>query len=265
MSSPSTVSAIACVTLFLASAAPARTLNVCAEPDNLPFSRNDGTGFEVEIARLLGRDLNAEVQFVWLSSRNMHGFIHKTLGAGLCDAIMGLPAGVEGAAVTRPYYRTGWMFATRGGDTIPVHSFDDAVLRETVGVPVAGDGYDTVPAAALVRRGALGQLRTFPINGPASDQPAGMLDAVESGAIDVAVAWGPQAGWYAATHPGVRLTPTPVSDNALPLTQAVAVAVAPADSALRDQLDVALERNAIAITAILRKWQVPLLPLEDRQ
>jgi mxaJ protein len=245
---------------LLAASASARTLTVCAEPDNLPFSRADGTGFEVEIAQLLAGDIAADVRFAWLSSRNVHGFVRKTLGKGLCDAIVGMPEGTEGVLETRPYYRTGWVFVTRTGG--PVRSFEEAAQHESVGVPVAGDGYDTAPAAALARRGAIGKLRVFPINGPNARQQVHMLDAVDGNRVDVAVAWGPQAGWYAASHADVSLTPTPASDGTLPLTEAIAVAVAPGNTSLRDALDAALARNEAAVTAILRKWHVPLLPME---
>ena len=244
---------------LLAGSASAATLTVCAEPDNLPFSRSDETGFEIEIAQLLARDIGADVKFVWLSSRNIHGFVRKTLGKGLCDAIIGMPEGVEGVLETRPYYRTGWVFVTRGDK---VGSFEEAARYPSVGVPVAGDGYDTAPAAALARRGATDKLKTFPSNGPDAQQPARMLDAVERDWIDVAVAWGPQAGWYAANHRDVSLTPAPEQDGTLPLTEAIAVAVAPGNTVLRDALDAALAHKAAAVKAILRKWYVPLLPME---
>lgn len=262
MSSRFRISLVAALAL-LAPPASAATLTVCAEPDNLPFSRSDGTGFEVEIARLLARSVGADVEFKWISSRNMHGFIRKTLGKGVCDAIVGMPEGVEGVLETQPYYRTGWVFVTRKGAG-HVGSFDDAVLRGTVAVPVAGDGYDTPPAAAVAHRGAAGRLKAFPINGPSAQQPSQMLDAVAAGRVDVAVAWGPQAGWYAANHPQVTLAPTPERDGALPFTQSIAVAVAPGNTTLRDRLDIALSRNAAAVAGILRKWDVPLLTMEAR-
>jgi mxaJ protein len=248
---------------LLAASASARTLTICAEPDNLPFSRADGTGFEIEIAQLLARDLGADLKFAWVSARNVHGFTRKTLGSGLCDGLIGMPVGAEGVLQTRPYYRTGWMFVTRSGGGA-VRSFDDAATQSEIAVPVSGDGYDTAPAAALARRGVIGKIRGFPINGPSAQRPSRMLDAVEANGVAVAIGWGPQAGWYVAQHRSLTLTPTPERDGGLPLTETVAVAVAPGNTALRDALDAALQRNAAAVIAILRKWHVPLLPMEER-
>jgi mxaJ protein len=46
--------------LCVASAvAPARELRVCADPDNLPLSHADGSGFENRIARLVADEMGA--------------------------------------------------------------------------------------------------------------------------------------------------------------------------------------------------------------
>jgi ABC-type amino acid transport substrate-binding protein len=42
-------------------------LRVCADPSNLPFSSSDAAtpGFEVELARLVARELGVEARFEW--------------------------------------------------------------------------------------------------------------------------------------------------------------------------------------------------------
>jgi mxaJ protein len=263
MSSRCRISVIFGMLFLLAGPVSARTVTFCAEPDNLPFSNQDGTGFEIEIARVVTKALGADPAFIWISSRNMHGFLRKTLGRGMCDAIVGMPVGVEGVAETRPYYRTGWMFVSRSDGTRAIHSFDDLTLREfTVAVPEAGDGFDTAPAIALARRGLTAKLRLFPVNGPADapDRATRMLDAVLAGNVDLAVAWGPVAGWYAARHPGLTLVPTPTRDGlGVAFTQAIAIAVPPRNLALRDALDEALDRERAAVRRILLAWHVPVL------
>ena len=65
---------------FLGSAATARDLRVCADPNNLPFSSARGDGFENKIAELLARELGANLKYFWWSQRR--GFIRNTLNAG---------------------------------------------------------------------------------------------------------------------------------------------------------------------------------------
>ena len=55
-----------CALALAASGANARELRVCADPDNLPYSKEDGSGFENRIAQLLARELGAELRYEWL-------------------------------------------------------------------------------------------------------------------------------------------------------------------------------------------------------
>jgi len=45
--------------------ADARSLRVCADPNNLPYSDARGEGFENRIVTLLAADLGAEVEYTW--------------------------------------------------------------------------------------------------------------------------------------------------------------------------------------------------------
>src|SRR6478672_2825937 len=73
--------------LISASAAQAaglpHALRVCADPDNLPYSHADGSGFENRLAVLVAKELALPVEFTWMPLRR--GFVRKTAGEGLCD------------------------------------------------------------------------------------------------------------------------------------------------------------------------------------
>ena len=88
-------------------------LRVCADPNGLPYSDARGAGFENRIAELLGRDLGWPVTYAWRPQRR--GFLRETLDAGRCDVVMGVPAGLEAVATTRPYYRSSYVFLARSG------------------------------------------------------------------------------------------------------------------------------------------------------
>ena len=77
-------------------------LRVCADPNNLPFSNRARDGFENRIADVLGADLGEPVTYTWWPQRR--GFIRNTLGAGLCNVVIGIVAGDQQVSTTVPYY-----------------------------------------------------------------------------------------------------------------------------------------------------------------
>ena len=60
-------------------------LRVCADPNNRPFSAEDGSGMENKIAELIGQELGADVTYTWFAQRR--GFLRNTLNAGKCDLV----------------------------------------------------------------------------------------------------------------------------------------------------------------------------------
>jgi mxaJ protein len=81
--------------------------------------------------------------------------------------------------------------------------------------------------------------------------------------VDVAIVWGPLAGYLAKQHPGkLDLVPAPQSDPPLPLAFSISMGVRKQDTALRDQLNAALRRDKPAIDRILRDYGVPQVPGE---
>lgn len=241
-----------------------RTLRVCADPNNLPFSSRRLDGFENRIAAVVARELGARVAYVWWPQRR--GFLRSTLDAGRCDVVIGTSAELDAVLATRPYYRSTYVFVTRA-DARPVRSFGDSSLRaRRIGVHFTGAGGNPPPAEALARHGLAENLVGFSIYGDYREPhpPARLIDAVTSGEVDVAVAWGPLAGYFA--QPGrartaLRLVPVPATDESpgLPMTFAIAMGVRRGDTALRDELQRALDRRAPEIRAILERFGVPLV------
>jgi polar amino acid transport system substrate-binding protein len=86
-----------------------RYLRICADPSNLPFSSADAAtpGFEVELARLIARELGVEARLQWSPT-----FVRplQPLRDGACDLFIGLPtderftAGNPWVATSQPYY-----------------------------------------------------------------------------------------------------------------------------------------------------------------
>jgi mxaJ protein len=243
---------------------PARVLRVCADPNNLPFSNEREEGFENRIAQLIATEIDARVEYTWWAQRR--GFVRNTLRAGECDVIMGIPSSFELALATRPYYRSTYVFAYRRDSGLDIRSFDDPRLRELlIGVQVIGDDYNNSPPAhALSNRGIIDNIRGFSVLGDYREEvpPARILDAVAAGSIDIAVVWGPLAGWY--THArDLPLHLEPVQPQIdlpyLPFVFDIALGVRREDTALHEELEEVLERRAAAIDSILRAYHVPTI------
>ena len=250
--------AIAALCLFAACGAHARELRVCADPDNLPLSSEDGRGFENRIAELVAADMGAELRYEWMPLRR--GFVRKTLGEGLCDMFVGVPKEFERVMTTRPYYRSAYVVVAspraRGID-----SADDARLHGLrIGVQLIGnDLAATPPGHALAMSGNTANVRGFTVfgEGPAAKR---LVDAVADGRLDCAFVWGPQAAWYAtrARAPlDVRLAHAPAQHPELPFEFDIAMGVRRGDKALRDELDAIIERRRADIDAILAAYSVP--------
>ncbi len=236
-------------------------LRVCADPDNLPYSHEDGSGFENRIAQLIAQDWGVPLSYAWLPDRR--GFVRKTMGAGLCDVIIGVPVGFERAATTRPYYRSSYVWVERADSARPPVAFDDPRLAQLrIGVQLIGnDLAASPPGYALARHGATGHVVGFPVPG---EEPAAarMVNALAGGQLDAAVIWGPQAGYFAqraAVPLRVRVLAPPADLHGQPFEFAIAMGVRRGDSALRQALDDWIARRQGEIDRILARYAVPTL------
>lgn len=241
-------------------AAQPAILRVCADPNNLPFSDQNGAGFENELARMLARDRGQHLEYTWWAQRR--GAIRNTLKANQCDVVLGVPTTLELVATTQPYYSSSYVFVSRADRDLPVTSFDDSRLRSlTLGVQLVGDDYaNTPPVHALSARGIVDNVRGYSVLGDYGQAlpAAPILTAVASGAVDLAIVWGPLAGYY-AQHSGVklRLTPTPATDGALPFRFAIGMGVRHSDRRLLAELDAFLTRRHRDVDALLSRYGVP--------
>ena len=248
-----------------ATAAAADQLRVCADPNNLPFSNAAGEGFENKLAEMVAHELgNSGVSYTWHAQRR--GFVRETLKARLCDIVIGVPAHYDPVETTRPYYRSTYVFVSRADRGIDVASLtDDRLRRLSIGVHLIGDdGMNTPPANALGQAGITANVRGFPIYGDYREDtpPARLIEAVANGGIDIAVAWGPLAGYVAKSSPvPLRLTPVADGERFAPLRFAfdIAMGVRRGDSEFRQQLDDIIARRAGDIRALLESYGVPLV------
>ena len=238
-----------------------RVLRVCADPNNLPFSNEAGMGIENRLAELVAEDMHAEVRYTWWAEHR--SFLKNSLNAGLCDVVLGVPTALTNVSTTAPYYRSTYVFVSRADRAIQVISLNDPQLDKLrIGIHLVGDDY-APPAHLLARRGISRQLIGYRLYGKFGEPnpPAKLIDAVISGAIDVAIAWGPFAGYFAGQQKTpLTITPvSPISFLSIPFTYDISMGVRKGDDALKSELDRALVHQCRAIQSLLQQYRIPLI------
>jgi mxaJ protein len=204
--------------------------------------------------------LHRPVRYIWLPQSEKS---FKALAAGQCDAMMEVPSRVEQVRTTRPYYRSAYVFVTRRDRRLGIRSFDDPRLKSLrIGVQVFGA--DAPAAHALSARGIVHNVRWYTLyqNYLSASQPRRLIDAVANGDVDVAIAWGPQAGYFAASASApLRLTPvSPEAGGSVPFAFDIAMGVGRQNARLASDLNRVLSAHAAEIRQILTRYGVPLAP-----
>jgi quinoprotein dehydrogenase-associated probable ABC transporter substrate-binding protein len=242
------------------------TLRVCADPNDMPFSNVRGEGFENRLAELIARDLGWKVAYTWMPQRR--GFLRNTLGADRCDVVMGIPTALDTMRTTAAYYRSSFVFVTRRDRHLQLTSLDDPQLGSLrIGVHAVGGNYASVPPAqALAARGLVKNIVGYNVYGDYShaDPSRELIDAVARRDIDVAIAWGPLAGYFAGREAAALQITVPANAAAEmpPMTFDISLGVRRGDADLKSLLDGVLQRRHGDIVALLRAYGVPLV--EDR-
>jgi len=233
-----------------------KELRVCADPDSMPYSRQDQSGFENRIAALAAEALGATLVYTWHPQHR--NFVRTTVDANRCDVWMGVPTGFEPMLTTRPYYKSTYVFVF--SDRKPLVSFDQPNLKELkIGLQVPGDDLVATPAGyALASRGALDNVTAFTVLGKGTSAER-IVDAIGAGHLDAGVVWGPQAGFFARQHKLEIVPATAPSGVPLPFAYSISIGVRRGDTALRDALDEVIASHRVEINRILAEYAVPLI------
>jgi len=245
-----------------------KVLRVCADPRSLPYSNEAGEGFENKLAELFAKKLGKSLAYTFYP--NSTGFVRNTLNAMRCDVIMGVPQGDDIVQSTNPYYRTGYAIVTKqGSDLESVSTLEDPKLKgHRIGI-IAG----TPPATNLAVNGLIADAKSYPLvidtrfDAPAVD----MMNDLRAGTIDLAVLWGPIAGYLAKTSPEPMHVALLVNEKQGPrMIFRICMGVRHTDQNWKRTLNRLIADNRADIDKILRDFGVPLLdennqPLAEEQ
>ena len=257
----SLVGAFFAITLTFPAAAADWELKVCADPDNLPFSNRAGEGFDNKIAEILAADLNATLTYVWLPDLRSKTR-QRLLQAGECDLVMGVLDGQPGFLSSYAYYRTGYVFVYPKTASFTVATLDDPVLKDLrVGIP--GGTRMVPPSLALANRGVVKNQVHFTDRKDDGTRYLPVLEGLREGKVDLAIAWGPQAGAFAKDLGDMTVASVQPEIDApfIPMVASLTIGVRPEDEGLRDALDLALARTWDQTRAALSEAGVPLIDL----
>ena len=233
------------------------TLRVCADPANLPFSNEQGQGFENKIADIVAGDLKIPVEYTWFPQAT--GFIRNTLFAKRCDVVLGYAQGDDLVLNTNAYYRSTYALVYRAGAGLDgVDSLADPRLRDKrVGI-IAG----TPPSASMIRLGLMQRAKPYPLMVDRRYDSPGerMIGDIRSGDIDAGVLWGPIGGYFAGRG-GEKLVLVPLlKETGEPrMAYRITFGVRNLEDEWKHQLNDIIARHQGEIDAVLLQYGVPLL------
>jgi len=253
-----------------ADAPPVRqALRVCQDPNNLPFSDTKGQGFENKLAELFAKELGLPVTYYSFPQRM--AFIRNTLRYKLpgedyrCDIVMGVPAGFDQVAATRPYYRSTYVLVFPKGKGLDgVRDSGDLLKLAPERLAKLRIGlYDRTPASEwMARHRLLDQAVPYHILNADPDQYPGEIieKDLASGRLDAAIVWGPIGGYFAkrVRQPELAVVPM-VPEPGLKFDYAMAMGVRHGEPQWKQQVEALIDKRRAEIQAILREYGVPLV------
>jgi polar amino acid transport system substrate-binding protein len=221
------------------------TLSVCLPANSLPFSSRHDTpsGFEVELADLLAKQLGVSLQTDWVISPIQVARASCDL---LLDAIADPEAqGESHLVLSKPYYRSGVALVVPQGS--PITSFAALDGHTKVAVQVS-----SIVSMILSQRHV--GLSTYAFE----DE---MLQAVADGEADAAAVTPVSAGYFNLAHPDHKLTILPPDEADQRLVWNIAIGMRKPDQALREAMDNAIDTLSAdgTIAGIYGRYGVTLL------
>ena len=226
-------------------AGPSNALRVCADPDNLPFSKAEGSerGLYVDLAELVGKQLDRPIEYVWWYTQMQRRALRNTILQDACDAVFALPANadykVRGLKRSQPFLQVG--YAVVAAPTFAFKTLDE-LKPQRIAVQ-----YGSTPQIVLA---TLDGFRTTTFR--STDEALG---ALAKGEVDVAFLWGPAAGYENKKTWAGRWRVTPVAGH--DFAGGVAVAVRAGKDALAADIDRALAALAPQIAALADRYGFP--------
>ncbi|MCE2870769.1 MAG: transporter substrate-binding domain-containing protein [Oxalobacteraceae bacterium] len=229
--------------LLSMSVAFADPLKVCSDPDNMPFSKSEGSdkGLYIELAEMVGERLGTSIEYVWWLTHNQRRAVRNTMDS--CDAYFALPATadykVRGAEKTHAFLDVG--YAIVGPASFELNALED-LKGKRVGVMHGS------PPHVLLSSETGYEPRNFRTQ-------EDVFAALASGEVELAILWGPSAGFENQSTMNSRWKITPVAGQGL--NGQIAVAVSKNKPELKEKINQALTELQPEIKKLQQKYGFP--------
>jgi ABC-type amino acid transport substrate-binding protein len=179
--------------------------------------------------------------------------------------MLGVPAGFDQVSVTKPYYRSTYAMVIPAGRGLDgVASAADFLALPPAKLKTLRIGvYDRSPASDwLARHQLVDQGVPYKIlNADPAQYPGEIVEKdLAAGKIDVAIVWGPIAGFFAqrAKAPAMKVVPLK-SEPGVKFDYEIAMGVRYGEPEWKRQVEGLIQSQQAQIQAILKEFGVPLV------
>ncbi len=247
-----------------------KVLRVCQDPNNMPMSSQDESGYENKIAALFAKKLGWKLEHTWYPQRM--GFTRSTLTAKepdtdryKCDVVTGVSTHFERGLATQRYMTSTYALVYvkgKGLDTIKKPEDLFKLDKQKLASLKIGT-FTTTPAVNwLLTHGMLEQMVSYQLQtGDPAQYPGQIIEHdLAKGKIDIAIAWGPIAGYYAKHGDGgvaMNVVPFDTKMDKQQFAFNIAMGVRHDSKALRNTLNKLIASSGPEINAILQEYGVP--------
>ncbi|MGE0024249.1 MAG: methanol oxidation system protein MoxJ, partial [Hyphomicrobium sp.] len=196
------------------SASNSDMLRICAQADELPYSKLDKSGFENKIAEAVANAMGRKPLFVWFTRPGIY-LIRDQLEMKMCDVVMGVDTGDERVATTKPYYRAPYVFIQRKDTKLDIKDWTSPDLAKAakIGFTPGSPGQIMLEKIGLFREhfNYMHSLTNFQDkrNKFTRIPPQRMVNEVADGTAEVAVNFAPEVARYAKASSQLFLTVIP--------------------------------------------------------
>jgi quinoprotein dehydrogenase-associated probable ABC transporter substrate-binding protein len=241
------------------------SLRVCADGYNLPYSDNEKKGFDNRIAEMLGEELGIPVEYYWFPqrigfSRNTIKSVDPETGKFRCDLAMSIPEHTDFLKPTKPYWSSIEAMVYRKGEGFELNNIED-IAKVSQEKPLRIGIFDRgVTTKKLLDLGLADQIRYYQMMSGDVRENAGRIvkDALANGEIDVALLWGPIAGYYASVS-DVPMTVKPLNELGEAMVFSFSMGTRYQDKKWNALLNKFIDKRRDDINAVMAEYNLPSL------
>jgi mxaJ protein len=249
-------------------------LRVCAAANEAPYSKQDESGFENKIAKVLAESMGRKVEFVWSPKPAIYA-VRDQLDKNLCDIVVGLDTGDTRVLTSKAYYRAPYVFVLRKDSPLKIENWNSpdlakagkigfvpgtpaSVMMETMDLYNDSINYASSLTNFKDRRNAYTRI-----------PPERMINEVSDKTSGLAVAFAPEVSRYVKANDDLKMIVIP-DDNVrsdgqkVPLHFDQSFGVRKNDNALLSAVNEALPKVQSKIEDVLKDEGIPFVQPASR-